>query len=90
MTALLFLIAALAVYCVSYSIARLDGPFSVFAILRGHIDPHQKTWIGRGLNCVLCVSVWVALAVALLLQASVIEWLGLAGFTFVIDRLSLK
>lgn len=90
MTATQFVIAGLAVYAVSYSIARLDGPFDVFSFMRGKVDPNQRTWIGRGINCVLCVSIWVALIVALLLQASTIEWLGMAGVTFAIDRLSLK
>lgn len=90
MSAYQFIVAGLAVYAVSYSITRLDGPFNIFFQVREHVDPTQKTWIGRGLNCPLCFSVWVALIVALLLQASVIEWLGLAGVTFAIDRISLK
>lgn len=79
MTPLTFVIATLAAYRVAYLITREDGPADVFAWLRGHVDPNQRTWIGRGLNCILCVSFWVTGAMALVLGASWVEWLGMAG-----------
>jgi len=51
----------------------------VFAKIRGVFDPNQRTWIGRGLNCVLCVSIWMAGLAALIVSASWIEWLAMAG-----------
>lgn len=82
----LLLVASFAVWRVARMIALEEGPFSVFAWLRGRIDPLQKTWIGRGLGCVACVSFWVALAAALLLQLSTIEWLGIAGAALLLNR----
>lgn len=79
MTPWLFILATLAAYRVSYAITREEGPIGVFAFMRGHIDPNQRTWLGRGLNCVLCISFWVTLIIALLLSASVLEWLAMAG-----------
>jgi hypothetical protein len=82
----LLIVASFAVWRVSRLIALEEGPFSVFAWLRGRIDPNQQTWIGRGISCVPCISFWVALIAALLLQLSVTEWLGLAGAVLLINR----
>lgn len=79
MTPLIFILATLAAYRLSWLIVRDEGPFGVFAKLRGHIDANQQTWIGRGLNCLNCVSFWVTLIVALLLNAMWYEWLAMAG-----------
>lgn len=73
------LLATFAAYRVSYLVVRDEGPFGVFASVRGRIDANQRTWIGRGLNCLVCVSFWMTLIAALLLQASVLEWLAMAG-----------
>lgn len=74
-----FLLATFAAYRVTWLLVRDEGPFGMFALVRGRIDPNQRTWIGRGLNCLVCVSFWVTLIVALLLQASALEWLAMAG-----------
>ena len=79
MNLLAVVIGAIAAYRVSYMITREEGPLGVFALVRERIDPHQKTWIGRGLNCILCVSFWVTLTVALVIGASWLEWLAMAG-----------
>lgn len=65
MTWFTFLVAILAAYRLAYALAREEGPFSVFASLRGHLDPNQTRWIGRGLNCAACVSFWTSLLVVL-------------------------
>ena len=78
--ALTFMIAAFAVYRAARMLTDEDGPFDVFSLVRASIDPDQHTWIGRGLNCPLCVSFWLALPVALLLTDTwLLWWLGLAG-----------
>lgn len=82
-----FLIAALAVYQIAYSVARLDGPFDVFARLRHRAG--QRSWIGRGLHCPMCVAFWLGWTVALgLPYASLIDYgilaVGLAGGTVVL------
>lgn len=74
-----FVLATVAAYRVAYLVVRDEGPFSLFARIRGRIDANQRTWIGRGLNCLICVSFWMTLIVALLLQASLLEWLAMAG-----------
>lgn len=79
MTALVFVIYTLAVYRVAYMVTREEGPLGVFVWLRGKVDPNQQTWIGRGLNCILCVSVWIGLIGALLIGATWLEWLGACG-----------
>src|SRR3990167_3650096 len=54
-----FTLSVLAVYRVSYMIANEDGPLDVFVFIREKVS--QKNWIGRGLNCVLCISVWLSI-----------------------------
>lgn len=85
MSWMLLLLAVLTVYFVAKTITQLDGPFDVFARLRGAVG--QRTWVGRGLHCIHCVGTYVALVVALYLvltnQASWVQfgllWFGLAG-----------
>ena len=74
----------LATYRASHMITHEDGPFDLFVRLRSAIDPDQQTWIGRGLNCMLCVSFWMsALMYALLyvpyIGAVIVIWLAIAG-----------
>lgn len=79
MTVWQFALVTLAVYRVSRMITMEDGPLDVFAKIRGRIDPNQRTWIGRGLACVLCVSFWISGFAALIVGATWIEWLAMAG-----------
>lgn len=74
-----FVMVTLAAYRLAYLITREDGPFDIMAWLRGKIDPLQKTWIGRGLNCILCVSFWLTGIGAIVVGASWLEWLAMAG-----------
>jgi hypothetical protein len=77
---LIFALAALAVYRAARMLADEEGPFSLFARLRGAVDPDQRTWVGRGLNCPLCIGLWLALPVALALSTDwLLWWFGLAG-----------
>jgi len=73
------IVATLAAYRLSYLIAREEGPFGITSWLRGKIDSDQRTWIGRGLNCTLCISFWLALPAALIAGGGWLEWLGMAG-----------
>lgn len=88
MNALTLVIVILATYRVSVLIAQDEGPFSIFERVRGRIDPHQSSWLGRGMRCVGCVSFWVSLAAALLIGAAdwVWVWLGVAGGAMLIHR----
>lgn len=90
MNAVALLIASLAVWRVSRMITLEEGPFSAFAWLRGHVDARQQSWIGRGLGCLYCVSFWLALLAALVLQATIIEALGIAGGAVMLDRMTSR
>jgi hypothetical protein len=90
MTWLTLLLAMLATYRVARMLTQEDGPFDAFAQLRGHAG--QRTWVGRGIHCVLCVSFWVAAVVTVLLAATGmiawrevwLVWPGVAGGAVVV------
>jgi hypothetical protein len=80
-------LASLAVYRVSRMITDEEGPFMIFNRLRGVFPP--TGWIGRGLECIMCVSVWIALPVALWIDGSWnwwLTWLALSGVTVIIRK----
>jgi len=84
---LAFALAVFGTYRIARMLALEEGTFGVFEFIRAHIDGAQATWLGRGLNCPLCISFWVALAVSLLMAHHtpmsetqiVLTWLGVAG-----------
>ncbi len=83
-----FIVAAFAVYFLSFSISNpeIDGPWNMFKKMRD-VWTQPNDWKARGIRCVVCVSFWVALpatiTIALLGYADVWAWpivcLGLAG-----------
>lgn len=79
-------ILSLVVYRLSHMIAIEEGPFSLFSRLRGHIDPNQTTWIGRGIRCVLCVSFWIS-SIAMI-DGLFVDWFAVAGGVLVLARLN--
>jgi hypothetical protein len=86
-----FVLASLAVYRLSRMLSDEEGPFSVFTKLRG--IPKPETWIGRGLACILCLSVWIALPIALWIDWSgdwALTWLALSGVTVIIRKWETK
>lgn len=74
----------------TYRAARMwlleDGPFDVFASLQARLT--QRTWVGRGLKCYLCLSVWLALGAAALMATNwrelLLLWGGIAGGSVVL------
>lgn len=92
--------ASLAVYRVSRMIADEEGPGlpwgteeqrkqGVFTRLRGRFPP--TNWIGRGLECILCVSFWVALPFAFFLKEDrLLAWPALSAVTVVIRKWEQK
>lgn len=90
MTWLLLVLLTLAVYRVSHMLAYEDGPFDVFARMRGAVG--QASWIGRGLHCVLCLSFWLSLVVFFLLYPvvgvvmGVVAWQAVAGGVLVLHK----
>lgn len=84
MTALWFVAALLAVYRLTRIIVAEEGPFGLLAHVQGWAALHQRSWVGRGLGCFLCVSFWLAGGAALLLPGlvwneRVLAWGGIAG-----------
>lgn len=53
------LICALATYRITRIILMEDGPFNIFVKLRGVLDPDARTWLGKGMQCVWCLSFWI-------------------------------
>lgn len=89
MSGIWIVMATLATYRLARMIALEDGPADVFSWLRDKVG--QRTWIGRGLHCVLCISAWLCWMAALLLplatwQEYVIASLGIAGGVVVIHK----
>lgn len=84
-----FALATLLTYRLARMAAIEDGPFDVFAKLQERIG--QKSWVGRGIRCVLCLSFWIAMPVTLLLnpadwRAAVLLWGGIAGAVVIIHK----
>ena len=82
-----FVLAALAVWRVSFLVAREDGPWDAFARFR--------RGVGRGVleklfGCVKCVSVWVAIPFTFFVGGGWVErivvWLALSGVASLIDE----
>ena len=78
------ILAIFATYRIAHMLATEEGAFSLFANIRERFDPRQETWVGRGLNCALCIGFWTAFVIALLIpfttwQGFLLHWLGIAG-----------
>lgn len=84
------ILTILAVFRVSWMVVREEGPFGAFVYVREHIDRNQEHWTGRGLNCVNCVSFWLALLLVWMLGGSWLEWLAVAGAVVLINKAMLK
>lgn len=86
-----FLLLGLAVYRAAHMVGSdlEEGPWSIFARLRYRVG--QKTWVGRGLHCPLCISFWLAWPAAALLPWAGWLWYGvlalaLSAVTLVLYR----
>lgn len=96
--AVMYIIASFASWRVALAITEEEGPFGALLYIREHIDPHQKTWVGRGLNCMWCVSFWASLACAiwywyfgfLPLWQVPVWWIGIAGGAIFIHNHATK
>lgn len=88
-----YLLAVFAAYRIARIIAMEDGPADVFQRIRERVDPtgEQKTSLARGINCPLCVGVYAAFLMALLLrvdswQMFLLAWFGIAGAQTLLHR----
>ncbi len=91
--ALRLLLAGLTTYRIAHMVALEDGPFEVFTWLRQRLGgDEQATWVGRGINCVLCIGFWSALLVAAWwfvpgwVGTLGLLWGGFSGFVLVMHR----
>lgn len=79
------IIAALFVYRLARMLAEEEGPFKVFTWLRERAP--TGTWIARGVECIMCLSVWVALPVAYYIGGDwILTWLALSAVAVIIKK----
>lgn len=82
-----FLVAALAVWRLTHLLAREDGPWDLVARLRRRLG---RSFWGRLMDCVKCLSVWVALPFAFFVGGSPLEllvvWLALSGAAILLEQ----
>lgn len=97
MDGLRFVIASFAVYRLSRMVALERGPLEVFEKLRGAILNRfgAEHWVFDGITCPLCLSVWLALVVALLWWygygldglTAILIWFGMSGMATFLYKL---
>lgn len=84
MTIALALFAVLAAWRLARMVVLETGPAAIFERMRFEIAKRVTPggWIDEGMGCILCVSFWTALFVAILLgdfAHLLINWFGIAG-----------
>lgn len=83
-----FLLATLAVWRVTHALSAEDGPWDLFVRLRRALG---DCWTGRMLGCFNCLSVWLALPLAVVLETSLAEsalsWLAISGAACLLQRI---
>lgn len=93
------ILASFACYRLSLLITQDEGPFSIFQKLRNYaggynLAPNGEpvTNLGRGIICPLCVGLWIALPLAILINGlnwyTLVYWLAIAGIQAVLIGLS--
>lgn len=81
------LVWSLIVYRIADDIAHMDGPFEVFAIIRGWTY-HERVpdWITNGIHCPVCISWWLSIILTAYMYDA--RYFAAAGITTVIVKLS--
>ena len=83
-----FVLAALALWRVAHMLVHEDGPRGLIAQLR---TLAAGTEIGRALDCVGCMSLWLALPASVWVSRRLSEflptWLALSGAAFLLERI---
>lgn len=86
-------LAALAVYRLSYMAALEEGPFRIFWAWRElWIRRAPNSWITRGFQCILCISFWLgfvgaaALAMASPVADFIMAALALSAVTVILKK----
>jgi len=82
-------LGALATWRVAHLLAYEDGPADLVVGIRARLGQGAA---GRWMDCVQCVSVWVAAPVAFIVAPGptdrILAWLGLSGAACVLDRMT--
>jgi len=82
-----FLLAALAVWRLSFLVAREPGPWNIFSRVRGALAQGS---VGSIASCVKCLSLWIAIPfVPFVTRAPVrgfVVWLALSGTASLVDE----
>ena len=83
-----FVLAALAVWRVAHMLVHEDGPKGLISQLRALA---AGTEFGRALECVGCMSLWLALPASVWVSRRFSEfiptWLALSGAAFLLERI---
>jgi len=83
-----FALAAFAVWRVAHMLVHEDGPRRLIAQLRALV---AGTELGRALECVGCMSLWLALPASVWVSRrfseSIPTWLALSGAAFLLERI---
>lgn len=84
-----FLLALLATWRLSHLLANEDGPGAIIFRIRAHLG---NSFFGALMDCFGCVSLWVALPLALFVTREPLEfvvvWLALSGGAMLLERLN--
>ena len=84
-----FVLCAFACWRVTHLLSSEDGPGDVVLRVRKYLGDSA---FGRAMDCFYCLSLWVAVPLALILAQDplgwVIAWLALSGAACVVERMS--
>jgi hypothetical protein len=82
-----FCLSAFAVWRLTHLVTEEDGPWDVIARLRGRLGSGM---LGRLIDCFYCVSLWVALPLAVFTSNGwmglIVHWLALSGAASLLER----
>jgi len=83
-----FILAVLATWRITHLLANEDGPWDLIARVRARLG--NRVW-GRLMDCFQCLSLWVALPMALFVSTKPVEilfaWLALSGAACLLERI---
>jgi hypothetical protein len=83
-----FVLASLATWRITHLLAREDGPDDLLARLRARLG---EGFFGRLMDCFYCLSIWVAIPMALLTfrrpRDLLLAWLALSGAACLLERI---
>ena len=83
-----FVLGVFATWRVAHMLAHEDGPWDLVVRLRGAAG--DGLW-GRLLDCLYCVSIWIAAPIAFAVADTAVErvlaWLALSGAACLLERL---